>query len=270
MARARRRYRNGHEDLWNRRRFGSYFSGGKSTCYCRRHRGYGHPCWDWILAGSPNHTGMTTEFTAIVCFLLGALCWTDARLAVSVASIIALLLESKEWTRKLVRDIVTGAEVIDAARWFVLAFVILPLIPDRSIGPNGLVNPARVWELVVLLTAVGWFGYIATRAVGEKPRFAGGWGDRRIHIGCGYHRKPCPALETERIRAHGRSWRIDIGQRVDMHSAGGARAPRRTVVRQTPPCADDRRHRRADSYRCCDRSFRVKAKHARSRDQTTS
>jgi uncharacterized membrane protein (DUF4010 family) len=118
--------------------------------------------------GSPNRTGMTTEFTAILCFLLGALCWSDARLAVSVASIIALLLESKEWTRKLVRDIVTGAEVIDAARWFVLAFVILPLIPDRPIGPNGLVNPARVWELVVLLTAVGWFGYIATRAVGEK------------------------------------------------------------------------------------------------------
>ncbi len=118
--------------------------------------------------GSPSQTGMTTEFTAIVCFLLGALCLGNARLAVSVASIIALLLESKEWTRKLVRDVVTGAEVIDAARWFVLAFVILPLVPDRPLGPNRLVNPARVWELVVLLTAVGWFGYVATRAVGEK------------------------------------------------------------------------------------------------------
>jgi uncharacterized membrane protein (DUF4010 family) len=117
---------------------------------------------------SQNHRGLTSEFTAIVCFLLGALCWTDARLAVSVASIIALLLESKQWTRKLVRETVTGPEVVDAARWFVLAFVILPLVPDRPLGPGGLVNPARVWELVVLLTAVGWFGYIATRAVGER------------------------------------------------------------------------------------------------------
>ncbi len=68
----------------------------------------------------------------------------------------------------MVREVVTEAEVTDAVRWFVLAFVVLPLMPNKGYGPSASINPARIWTLVLLLSGVGWFGYIATRIVGDR------------------------------------------------------------------------------------------------------
>jgi uncharacterized membrane protein (DUF4010 family) len=116
----------------------------------------------------PESLGLTTEVSALASFLLGALSLTNDTLAVSVASALALLLVSKQRMRRLVREVVTSEEVADVARWFVLAFVVLPLLPDKGYGPAHSMNPTRIWELVLLLTGVGWFGYIATRAVGER------------------------------------------------------------------------------------------------------
>lgn len=56
----------------------------------------------------------------------------------------------------------------DAIKFFEVAFVVLPLLSDRAIGPYGVLNPAKVWFLVVLLTGIGWVGYIGVRALGPK------------------------------------------------------------------------------------------------------
>ena len=49
-----------------------------------------------------------------------------------------------------------------------MAFVILPLLPNRGLGPYAVLNPERVWLLVVLLTGIGWVGYIGVRALGPE------------------------------------------------------------------------------------------------------
>jgi uncharacterized membrane protein (DUF4010 family) len=112
--------------------------------------------------------GATTSLAGLTTYLLGALTVTDARLAAAVAAALALLLENKGRIRALIRNVVTSAEVEDATRWFVLAFVVLPLMPSRGYGPGGVIVPSRIWELVLLLTAIGWLGYLATRAAGER------------------------------------------------------------------------------------------------------
>ena len=45
-------------------------------------------------------------------------------------------------------------ELEDAIKFFVVAFVILPLLPDQ--GRADVLNPAKIWLLVVLLTGIGW------------------------------------------------------------------------------------------------------------------
>lgn len=112
--------------------------------------------------------GQTTEFASLVCFLLGALCQQDARLAAGLAAGMAVLLESKERTQSLLRDVVTPLEVEDAVRWFALAFVVYPLVPDGPFGPEDAFNPSQTWRLLVILTGIGWIGHIATRAVGDR------------------------------------------------------------------------------------------------------
>ncbi len=112
--------------------------------------------------------GTTTAATALAGYLLGALAVEDAALAVALAALLALVLESKPWLRRAVREVVSPAEVEDAVRWFVLAFVVLPLVPDEPVGPSGAIVPSRVWELVLLLTGIGWLGYIGTRFAGRR------------------------------------------------------------------------------------------------------
>ena len=42
------------------------------------------------------------------------------------------------------------------------------MLPDQGLGPYGVLNPAKVWLLVVLLTGIGWIGYIGVRALGPQ------------------------------------------------------------------------------------------------------
>lgn len=112
--------------------------------------------------------GTTTEIAALVTYLLGALAYSKTAVAVALAVVVAGLLVSKSRIHRFARDIVTEVEMDDAIKFFVVAFVVLPLLPDQSMGPYGVLNPAKVWLLVVLLTGIGWLGYLGVRALGAE------------------------------------------------------------------------------------------------------
>jgi len=46
--------------------------------------------------------------------------------------------------------------------------IVLPLLPQRSIDRWGVIDPHRVWLLVVVLAGIGWIGYVATRVLGPR------------------------------------------------------------------------------------------------------
>ncbi|WP_396929093.1 MgtC/SapB family protein [Mycolicibacterium sp.] len=120
------------------------------------------------LRTSQQDPGTTTEIAAFAAYLLGALAYTKPALAVALAVIATVLLLSKSRIHRFAREIISEIELEDAIKFFVVAFVILPLLPDRPIGPYGVLNPAKVWLLVVLLTGIGWIGYIGVRALGPQ------------------------------------------------------------------------------------------------------
>lgn len=117
---------------------------------------------------SDDDPGTTTEIAAIVAYLLGALAYTRPALAVALAVVVVGLLISKTRIHRFAREIVNEVELEDAIKFFVVAFVVLPLLPDRQLGPYGVLNPSKIWLLVVLLTGIGWVGYIGVRALGPE------------------------------------------------------------------------------------------------------
>ena len=117
---------------------------------------------------SEEDPGTTTEIAALVAYLLGALAFSRPGVAVALAVVVVVLLVSKDRIHRFARDIVTEVEMEDAIKFFVVAFVVLPLLPNQSLGPYGVLNPAKVWLLVVLLTGIGWLGYIGVRALGPQ------------------------------------------------------------------------------------------------------
>ena len=113
---------------------------------------------------SADDPGTTTEMAALATYLLGALAVSRAPLAAGLAVIAAALLVSKGRIHAFARDIVTDTEMEDAVKFLVVVFVVLPLLPDQDVGPYGVLNPRRIWLLVVALTGISWVGYIVVRA----------------------------------------------------------------------------------------------------------
>ncbi|UXA16104.1 DUF4010 domain-containing protein [Mycobacterium sp. SMC-4] len=117
---------------------------------------------------SSEDPGTTTTIAALVAYMLGALAYTRPGLAVALAVVAAALLVSKARIHHFARDIISEVELEDAIKFLVVAFVVLPLLPDRELGPFGVLNPSRIWLLVVLLTGISWIGYIGVRALGPQ------------------------------------------------------------------------------------------------------
>jgi len=65
-------------------------------------------------------------------------------------------------------DSLTVHELRSAILLFVMAFAILPFLPDRPIDIWGLFNLHRIWMMMVLVAGISFFGYIAIRLLGSK------------------------------------------------------------------------------------------------------
>ena len=94
----------------------------------------------------------------------------------------------------------------DALTFFVAAFVVLPLLPDADLGPYGVLNPRRIWLIVVLLTATGWVGYVASRVLGARrglaiTGLAGGFVSASATTGAMARRARDPAVRREALGA---------------------------------------------------------------------
>src|SRR3546814_1492170 len=53
-----------------------------------------------------------------------------------------------------------------AARYAVIALIVLPLLPDQAYGPYAAWNPRQLWMVVVLVTGLSFAGYVAGKRLG--------------------------------------------------------------------------------------------------------
>lgn len=112
--------------------------------------------------------GLTTAFALIATTILGGFAVLGDRTTTIVAAgVLFLLLYLREPLHAMVRRL--GQEDVRAIATFVLiALVILPVLPDREIGPFGAVNPRTAWLLVVLVVSLSLVGYIAQALLGDR------------------------------------------------------------------------------------------------------
>jgi uncharacterized membrane protein (DUF4010 family) len=120
----------------------------------------------------PAGKGATTETAALLAVLLGAAVgFGRGSLAAAVAVVAALLLTLKAPLHRLARA-VSQQEILAILKFGVVALIVLPLLPDRGLGPYQAVNPRAVGLMVVLLTAVSLAGYLLVRFFGEGSGYA--------------------------------------------------------------------------------------------------
>lgn len=112
--------------------------------------------------------GMTTEIAAIVMFGAGAALIAGYRIqAVIVSAGVALLLHWKQPLSGFVHRFGEG-EFQALMRLVLIGLVILPLLPDRTYGPFDVLNPFRIWLMVVLIVGISLTAYVAWRLAGGR------------------------------------------------------------------------------------------------------
>ena len=114
--------------------------------------------------------GVTTEISALLAFLLGFLCveghvLTAAGLAVASGGVLAL----KEWLHALAGRI-ERADVEATLKFAIVSVIVLPLVPNQDFGPPPLdvINPYKIWLMVVLISGLNFASYLLVKIVGAE------------------------------------------------------------------------------------------------------
>jgi uncharacterized membrane protein (DUF4010 family) len=112
--------------------------------------------------------GTTTIIALALCYGLGAMIWYDlAKLAVMLAIGITALLYFKPELRGLSQKL-TRRDLVAVLQFFVLTFIVLPILPNQNYGPYGAFNPHQAWLMVVLISGISLSGYAALHMVGAR------------------------------------------------------------------------------------------------------
>ncbi len=112
--------------------------------------------------------GLTTEIALLLTLLLGALAMREPLLAAGLAAGVAILLAARSRMHHFARKVLTEREFNDALVLAAATLVVLPLIPDRHIGPFAAINLHVAWTIVILMMAIGAAGHIALRLLGPR------------------------------------------------------------------------------------------------------
>lgn len=112
--------------------------------------------------------GLTTEIALVLTVMLGGLSMRQPALTAGVAVTVAILLAARDPLHHFVRRVLTEQEVRDALIFAGATLVVLPLLPDRAMGPYDALNPRSIWIVVILVMAISAAGYVAVRALGAR------------------------------------------------------------------------------------------------------
>jgi uncharacterized membrane protein (DUF4010 family) len=112
--------------------------------------------------------GSTSFAASLLTLFTGALvAWGHTQTAVVVGALTMVLLGIKQpihaWTRAF-----TPVDIRATLQFVAITGVVLPLVPNRDLGPFGGFNPFATWMMVVLISGLGFTGYIAMRLFGTR------------------------------------------------------------------------------------------------------
>ncbi|HEX5787115.1 MAG TPA: MgtC/SapB family protein [Woeseiaceae bacterium] len=112
--------------------------------------------------------GQTTETAALVMFCIGAMLIAGYTVpAVVLGGATAVLLHLKDRLEHLVGNLSEG-DVRAIFQFVLIALVILPLLPNETYGPYDVLNPFKIWLMVVLIVGISLSAYVVYRIVGVR------------------------------------------------------------------------------------------------------
>ncbi|MFT7823716.1 MAG: MgtC/SapB family protein [Sulfurimonas sp.] len=111
-------------------------------------------------------SGSTTEFAAIAAFLIGMLVYDGLYMFATFTTVAVIFILDIRSNVLQIADKTKKKDLHSMVLFLLITFIVLPLLPDRTIDPFGIINPYFIWMMVVLISGLSFAGYIAARLIG--------------------------------------------------------------------------------------------------------
>lgn len=116
---------------------------------------------------------LVSGVTLLLMFVVGLMVRSNLILpAATMACLITMILHVKLELHSLANKI-TSSELSSVSQFLLITFVILPIMPDRSFGPNNALNLYNIWLMVVLIVGISLAGYIIHKLAGHRSGVIG-------------------------------------------------------------------------------------------------
>ena len=112
--------------------------------------------------------GLTTEAAALVMYGVGAAAGQGLIVpTVVIGGVTAVLLHWKQPIHSFI-DSLGESDLKGVFQLALVGLVILPVLPDETYGPYEVLNPYRIWLMVVLIVGISMCAYVVQRILGER------------------------------------------------------------------------------------------------------
>lgn len=112
--------------------------------------------------------GITTIVAGMITFSLGGLSVHGyLTIAAAGAVVITTLLSMKAVLHNWLQHI-APKEFYATLKLLLISVVILPVLPNDGFGPWGVLNPYKLWWMVVLIASISFAGYVAVKVAGTR------------------------------------------------------------------------------------------------------
>ncbi len=114
-----------------------------------------------------NRFGTTTEVSALLTFITGALAMlVDVWIAMAMGIVNTMLLSEKAMLESYVERL-SKVEFLATVKFLLVTLIILPVLPNQEFTPFH-INPTKVWQIVIIVSTLGFIGYLLEKKFGSK------------------------------------------------------------------------------------------------------
>ncbi len=122
---------------------------------------------EYLSKRAGGHRGWTSEVAALLTYVIGALALlADVWVPMALGVIGTLLLAEKAQIETYVERL-EKTEFLAVVKFLLVTVIILPALPNQGYTRFDL-NPAHIWQIVVLVSSIGFVGYFLTKRYGDR------------------------------------------------------------------------------------------------------
>ncbi|TNE60769.1 MAG: MgtC/SapB family protein [Bacteroidetes bacterium] len=122
----------------------------------------------YYVQANAGSLGLTSELAILLAFALGVLVSVGhPGEALAVAVVATVLLSLKDEFQWFIKQI-TESELTAFIRFFVLAILLLLLLPDRHFGPEDLMHYRELGWIIILISTISFAGYLMLKFTGSE------------------------------------------------------------------------------------------------------